>query len=216
MEVKLTQRGEITSHRGAIREIKIHSSGKFFFARSDQMLVIYDLNSLDRLHGFYGSAGFSGATFTADYSSLMYQTDEKVHYFDLNHWNEKLIVTGEIFENRDHDAHPGKGLYADGNESGVIEVRKLGADDIDPPDYTLEGHKNFIEYVQFFPTGAFLASGSADKTIKFWDLESRTEISSFEIHNDFVTAIAFSADGKYMISGDYSGDVKIWDISVSE
>jgi WD40 repeat protein len=34
----------------------------------------------------------------------------------------------------------------------------------------LEGHDNFVNSVSFSPDGKTLASGSADKTIKLWNL----------------------------------------------
>ncbi|MFM7792580.1 MAG: WD40 repeat domain-containing protein, partial [Microcystis panniformis] len=41
---------------------------------------------------------------------------------------------------------------------------------------TLEGHENWIRSVVFSPDGKRLASGSADETIRFWDVKTRKEI----------------------------------------
>jgi len=215
MEIVLGLRTEFRDHQGGIREIAVSPDGKFFFARSDQMLILYDLMSGKKLRGFYDSAGYEGAMFERCCPTLVYQSGERVHYWDLDTWQERMVVPGEIHEMRDKSAHPGVGLVADGNNEGNIEVRKIEADPYDPPEFVLRGHGNYIEYVTFHPSGKILASGSADMTLRFWDIASRKEISSHRAHDDFVTAIAFSPDGSVVITGDYSGVLRLWDFKVT-
>ncbi len=214
MEIKLNLRKEFHDHQGAVREIRVRPDGKLFLARSDDMLVLYDLDEGRKLRGFYDSAGYDGAAFGPEGNTLLYMSDEKIHYWDLAIWRERMVLRGELFESRDTDAHIGIGLWADGGVSGSIAVRRLDADEGEPPEFTLEGHTSYIEYVCFHPSGKFLASGAADKTIRFWNLEAQSEVSNMRVHDDSVTAIGFSPDGKTMISGDYSGCLKVWDLTV--
>jgi WD40 repeat protein len=215
MEVVLRQIAELKDHQDAVREIGIHPDGKVFFARSDAMLVIYDFHEYRKIKGFYDSSGFDAAILEGDGKYLVYLSDGNLHYLDLNIWKERMVIPGELFEYRDQDMHSGIGLKVDGKEGGSIEVRKIYADEDDPPEFVLQGHTNYIEYARFYPTGKILASGSADKTLKFWDMVERKEISTHKIHDDFVTAIAFNKDGTMMITGDYSGKMKVWEIKIS-
>jgi WD40 repeat protein len=66
------------------------------------------------------------------------------------------------------------------------------------------GHTGEVEALAFSPDGKTAASGSRDKTIRLWDLETGKEIRRFEGHSAYVRAVAFSSDGKRLVSG--SGD----------
>jgi WD40 repeat protein len=55
-----------------------------------------------------------------------------------------------------------------------------------------------------------LASGSWDKTVKLWSIESHKEITTLQGHNWSVTSVAFSPDGKYLASGSFDSTVKLW------
>jgi len=216
MQIGLNQRAEFKDHQGGIKEIGVHPEGKIFFARSDGMLILYDLTKDRKIHGFYNSAGFEAAMFDPGGRSMIYMSDDRLHYWDLSKWHEFLVVPGEVHEFRDTDSHVGIGLKADGNNEGSIEFRNLEADETDPPDFVLGSHDNYVEYVRFHPSGKIVASGSADMTLRFWDVVERKPVSTHKAHSDFVTAIAFSPDGKTVITGDYSGVLKIWDLEIKD
>jgi WD40 repeat protein len=57
-----------------------------------------------------------------------------------------------------------------------------------------------------------LASGSEDKTVKLWSVESQKEISKLQSHSRVVTSVTFSSDGKYLASGSEDKTVKLWSI----
>ncbi len=58
------------------------------------------------------------------------------------------------------------------------------------------------------PDGKGVISGSFDKTIKVWCLETAQELFSLSGHIDWVSSIAVTSDGKRLISAsDESGQV---------
>jgi WD40 repeat protein len=65
--------------------------------------------------------------------------------------------------------------------------------------------------VAFFSDGKTLASTSADKTLKFWDVNTGTEKASIEAHCEGAEGLAISPDGRTVATSGYSGLVKLWD-----
>ncbi len=57
-----------------------------------------------------------------------------------------------------------------------------------------------------------LASGSDDKTIKLWDLQTGQEIVTLFGHSSYVESVAFSPDSKTLVSGGYDKTVKVWQV----
>ena len=57
-----------------------------------------------------------------------------------------------------------------------------------------------------------LASGSRDRTIKLWNVESRTEVATLEGHSDSVTSVAFNKEGTLLASGSYDRTIKLWNV----
>jgi WD40 repeat protein len=57
-----------------------------------------------------------------------------------------------------------------------------------------------------------LASGSEDKAVKLWSVESQKEVTTLQGHNDHVNSVAFSLDGQYLASGSEDKTVKLWSV----
>jgi WD40 repeat protein len=62
----------------------------------------------------------------------------------------------------------------------------------------------------------FFISGSSDKTIKLWDIDTYKVKKRIKSHNDTVTSISLSQDNKTLISGSEDMTLKIWDIDTGE
>eukprot|EP00088_Acartia_fossae_P069084 TRINITY_DN8923_c0_g2_i6.p1 TRINITY_DN8923_c0_g2~~TRINITY_DN8923_c0_g2_i6.p1 ORF type:complete len:501 (-),score=73.96 TRINITY_DN8923_c0_g2_i6:38-1513(-) len=76
---------------------------------------------------------------------------------------------------------------------------------------SLSGHGEPVISSLFSPDGRFLASGSGDKTVRFWDLTTETPLHECKGHTNWVLAIAWSPDCQNLVSGDKSGNIICWD-----
>jgi len=72
------------------------------------------------------------------------------------------------------------------------------------------GHEEQVTALAFSPDGQILASGSADTSIIFWDVETgKIEWSSIG-HWATVTSMVFNPDGRSMLSGGRDNKIRTW------
>ncbi|XP_006832388.1 PREDICTED: notchless protein homolog 1 [Chrysochloris asiatica] len=76
---------------------------------------------------------------------------------------------------------------------------------------SLEGHSEAVISVAFSPTGKYLASGSGDTTVRFWDLSTETPHFTCKGHRHWVLSISWSPDGKKLASGCKNGQILLWE-----
>ncbi|MEV7591958.1 hypothetical protein AB0O42_16860 [Streptomyces sp. NPDC089922] len=63
---------------------------------------------------------------------------------------------------------------------------------------TLTGHSDAVSALAFSPDGRILASGGADRTVRFWDTATGKQTRLTE-HEDPVLNLAYSADGSTLV-----------------
>ena len=74
---------------------------------------------------------------------------------------------------------------------------------------TLEGHTHVVSSVAFNSTG-FLATGSADRTVKLWNTKGC--MATLMGHSKGVDSVAFHPTGTLLATGSSDNDAKLWDI----
>ena len=75
------------------------------------------------------------------------------------------------------------------------------------------GHTVVVFKVVLNPKTPILATSSADKTVRLWDMQKLTATKILSGLNDFVYAVTFSPDGTLVAAGSYNGDVRIWNVN---
>jgi WD40 repeat protein len=104
----------------------------------------------------------------------------------------------------------GRHLLAGGNHRNPLLVQ---TDYAVPPRDSLFGHTDRINSVAFLPYGNRAVSGSADRTIRLWDLFQPREIHCFRGHQDAVFWVAVSPNGRRMLSSSLAGkELLLWNL----
>jgi len=96
--------------------------------------------------------------------------------------------------------------------------------------HSLYGHEAEIDAISFgiaslnalSPDKQILASGSHDKSIKIWNLQTGKLICTFDslltwgAHKETVSCLAFTPDGQTLISGSFDGTIKFWNLQTRD
>lgn len=93
----------------------------------------------------------------------------------------------------------------------------------------LGGHRAFVRSLAFAPNGQWLATGSADQTIKLWDVSALNDSPepgttapapepsmTLRGHELEVWGLAFFRDGTTLVSGCKDGTVCVWDTTTTQ
>jgi WD40 repeat protein len=78
------------------------------------------------------------------------------------------------------------------------------------PIRTFEDHKDTVMAVAVFPDKRRMVTGSWDKTLCLWDLETGVVLKKMEGHSNAALALAVSRDGQMIASGDSNGEIIGW------
>ena len=80
----------------------------------------------------------------------------------------------------------------------------------------LSGHTDYVGSIAFFPDGTSLVSGSGDKTIKLWDVQTGGVVKTFHGHTSFVHSVSISSDCTLVASGSADRTICLWNIQTEE
>jgi WD40 repeat protein len=77
-------------------------------------------------------------------------------------------------------------------------------------------HKGSILGVDFHPDGTTIATGSTDKSVRFWDRRSGQATGQVLEHPAWVEDVAFSPDGTMVVTCDAFDSARLWSLATGE
>jgi WD40 repeat protein len=113
-------------------------------------------------------------------------------------WDGKMLVTG--------GGPPGEGG----------EIRVFEADSWKLTTEIKNGHSDTVYGVAFDPGGKLLATCSADKAVKVFQLSSGRLVKSFEGHTNAVMDVAWQREGQVIVSAGSDNAIRVWDHASGE
>jgi len=81
---------------------------------------------------------------------------------------------------------------------------------------TLSGHTDIVKSLAFSPDGTLLVSGSSDKVVKLWDMQTGGVVKTFQGHDYAVYSVYISADHTTIASGSRDRTIHLWDVLTGE
>ena len=80
----------------------------------------------------------------------------------------------------------------------------------------LSGHTKEVNCLTFSLDGTLLVSGSDDKTVKLWDVQTGGVINTFHGHTSQVWSVSISPDSTMIASGSWDNTIRLWDVQTRE
>jgi WD40 repeat protein len=77
----------------------------------------------------------------------------------------------------------------------------------------LRGHRDWVSCLTFSSDGQTLASGSADRSVRVWNLADGKNIATLEGHDVSLCAVAFHPNSKLLASADFYETIRLWDLA---
>ena len=86
------------------------------------------------------------------------------------------------------------------------------------PACPVQGHSNTVTACVFAPHGKTIVSASWDKTLKIWDVELGTCLTTLKGHSGEVLCVVWATDGSKLVSccGYPDNKIKLWSPSTGE
>src|ERR1044072_6860996 len=80
----------------------------------------------------------------------------------------------------------------------------------------LDEHKDYVQGVAMTADGRLAISGSADNTVRVWEVETSKCVATLEGHTQAVYGVAITADGRRAVSGSFDKAVRLWEIETGK
>jgi WD40 repeat protein len=202
--------------------------GKGAFASDIYSLGVTCIHLLTDIHPFDLFNSWEGKWVWQDYLSnpISNQLSQILNKMIAATVKDRYQSAAEILK----DLNPGNPLHKNSLPEIITPVKPVASsspnviiETSNPPDiiptwrciHTLTGHSSSIISIAFSSNGQTLASGSADNTIKIWNLDG---INAFSLlgHSSLINAVAFRGNGQILVSGSWDHTIKIWNCETGE
>ncbi|KAJ0264453.1 WD40 repeat-containing protein [Hirschfeldia incana] len=195
----------LEGHKKDLKGIALpQGSDKLFSASSDGTLRIWDCHTGQSVHTINLQA--EAGSLVSEGPWVFLGLPNAVKAFNVQ-TSKELHLNGVVGQVRAMTV--GNGMLFAGTSSGSISVWKATDTESDPFTYltSLEGHHSG-EVTCFIVGGQRLYSGSVDRTIKVWDLNTLECTMTLRQHTDTVTSLL--CWDQYLLSSSLDGTIKVW------
>ncbi|MDZ4781932.1 MAG: protein kinase [Planctomycetia bacterium] len=216
----------LQGHRAPIRGLAVSRDGRRLVTyAADNTAGLWDLNAPHPSETAYEIAGFAApltsAAFSPDGTRLaLSDHGGSGRLFRITEGTAPELIQKVQLKLPLHDAQfsaSGKWLAAGGGDKAarVWPVSEAGLGEL----RLLSGHAGPLVAIAMDPQRDRLATASADRTLRLWDLDASSPeatVIALPGHTNSVSAAAFTPDGRWLVSSSFDGTVRRWDLNAPD
>mmetsp|Transcript_21950 Transcript_21950/g.43600 ORF Transcript_21950/g.43600 Transcript_21950/m.43600 type:complete len:306 (+) Transcript_21950:3-920(+) len=207
-------------HTSNVTSVGFQKDRKWMFTGSEDGTVkIWDIRSPGHQRNYRCKAGINTLALHPNQGEIISgDEDGNIRVWDLttNSCSYHLDVTDGKSPVRSLTVASDASLVVAANNRGTVMVWRLGKGNFDLA-HKIDAHNTYCLKCVLSPDVKWLATASADKTVKIWNVEKNFALEKVITgHQSWVWDCSFSADSAYLVTASSDKTARLWDLKTGE
>lgn len=197
----------LAGHESPVPALAITPNGQFAVTGSAESVLVYTVASGQPVRELPEMTGpVRAVAVSRNQATAAAAGDAGVlKFWNLGNGADRLQITGHDSPVHALEFHPDNARIASADAAGTIRLWRLPAAPL-----PVNGHTADVVATAAAPNGQFVATGSADMSVRFWSPQNANTLRSLTGHTAPVTDIAVRPDSGQAVSADGAGELRFW------
>ncbi|AFY53837.1 WD40 repeat-containing protein [Rivularia sp. PCC 7116] len=195
-----------------VKNLVFHRDGSKLFGYSNRSIISWDLNTGNSRILIESQSRICSLILSEDDILIFGCDDGAIFVWDIN--TEELIdrfsTNSGIILSLGHTKE--NDILTCGIRDKIVTVWNLNNSE----SIEIQSQSYNISLIDISNNGKFLATGSGEKTIKIWDIDTGLYLQSLSGHLSEINAIAFGSKNQILATASVDRTVKIWDVTTGK
>lgn len=200
------------AHKKPVISLSFSSDGKFMASASqDDEIVFWDMVNFVEIKRIKKHGQGVRAVAVSPKGDMLYIAfPNSIYEYETSKW-----VNTAIFEGYDNgiysiDINSKGDRLAAGSKLGDIYITDINKQEIVK---TIKAGRQLIISLDFAGDKNILSSGSYDRTVRVYNIDSGKTLNEFSLFSDTIRGVALNNDGSKVLAGSDDGNILIYDLS---
>ncbi|MEO0841030.1 MAG: NB-ARC domain-containing protein [Cyanobacteria bacterium J06643_5] len=198
---------------GIVKNLVFNQDGNKLFGYSNKQIISWDLDSGNYWLLIESQSRICSLSLSCQDNFLVFGCEDgTIHIWDLikqKFINQYFIDSGIVLSVRVTENIQ---IVACSIKDKIVKVENLN----NSKSIQIQSQSYNISLIDISCNGKYIATGSGEKIIKIWDINTDLYLQSLSGHVSEINAITFSTTNKVLATASVDRTVKIWDITTGK